>query len=174
MVSLDPPPAELRMAGIEGIERLTAARLPEASAPLAALWAMATRAGRLLETFTREIVAREGLDVSEFTILGALWFQDSPHRSTLSQLAAVVALSQPGVSRAVQRALRNGNLIRVVDETLDGRTVVVELTAAGHDRVDRSIRELLRRLEARLAPIDDGTARELAASSRRVALALRP
>jgi DNA-binding MarR family transcriptional regulator len=166
-----PAARELRASGLEAMELLTAELLPEACAPLAALWAFATRAGRLMEAFTREVVAEQALDVSEFTILGTMWFQDAPHRTTLSQLTKAVALSQPGITRALQRAERNGN-IRKVDSGADRRMVVVELTAQGHERADRAIRELLRRLQEQLGPMDDESMRQIAAGSLRLARAL--
>jgi DNA-binding MarR family transcriptional regulator len=162
---------ELRANGLEAMELLTSELLPDSSAPLAALWAFATRAGRLMEAFTREVVTEQGLDVSEFTILGTMWFQDSPHRTSLRQLTGAVALSQPGITRALQRAERNGN-IRKVDDAADRRKVVVELTPQGHERADRAIRELLRRLQERLGPMDDESMRQIAAGSLKLARAL--
>jgi DNA-binding MarR family transcriptional regulator len=175
-VAADAVRTELRASGVEALETLTAERLGDVPAPLTALWAFSTRAGRLIEAFTRDVVADHGFDVSEFTLVGSLWFQDPPYRSTLGQLADAVALSQPGLSRALQRAERNGNVRKVRQPeggVADRRTVVVELTEQGHERAGRAIHELLRRLGQRLGPLDEGTTRDMAASALWMAQALK-
>ncbi len=165
--------SELRAAGLHPMQSRAAERLPDISAPLAALWAFATRAGRLMEAFTRDVVVDHGFDVSEFTLVGSLWFQDPPYRSSLAQLAGVVALSQPGLSRALQRAERNGNVRKVDAGAPDRRTVVVELTEQGYGRADVAIRELLRRLDLRLGPLEESATRDMAASALLLAKALQ-
>jgi len=53
-------------------------------------------------------------------------------------------LSQPGTTRALQRAERNGNVLRRPDPT-DGRAVVIELTATGRNVVEKAMSLLLQR-----------------------------
>jgi DNA-binding MarR family transcriptional regulator len=166
--------SELRAAALQPMETRAAERLGGVSPPLAAFWVFATRASRLMEAFTRDVVAEHGFDVSEFTLVCALWFQDPPYRSSLAALADVVALSQPGLSRALQRAERNGNVRKAPAGAPDRRTVVVELTEQGDARADAAIRDLLRRLDIRLGPLEESATRDMAASALWLAKALKP
>jgi DNA-binding MarR family transcriptional regulator len=170
-----PAPAALGFVGhdvdalVDRIDQL----LPGAPGPLAATWVWTMRAGRVAEAFTRELLAGEGIDNSEFTILLVLWFAGSPYRSSPADLAREVVLTQSGTARALQRAVRNGT-VRKVGHPADGRAIVVELTAAGKRLVERTVTLLLARLEERLGPIDAATGRRLALAGRELAAVLEP
>jgi DNA-binding MarR family transcriptional regulator len=149
------------------------ALLPGAPGPLAATWVWTMRAGRVAEAFTRDLLADEGIDNSEFTILLVLWFAGSPYRSSPADLAREVVLTQSGTARALQRAVRNGT-VRKVGHPADGRAIVVELTAAGRRLVERTMSLLLARLEERVGPVDAATGRRLALAGRELAAVLEP
>jgi DNA-binding MarR family transcriptional regulator len=125
------------------------ALFPDVDPSTVALWLLATRAGRLTEAFTREVLAEQGIDSTEFSILVVLLLTPRPRSTTMGELASSVVLSQPGTTRALQRAERNGNVRRRPDPD-DGRAVVIELTDAGRDVVEKTMQLLLDRFEARL------------------------
>ncbi len=122
---------------------------PDVAPSTVALWLLATRAGRLTEAFTREVLAERGIEGTEFSILVFLLLGAGPRRTTMSDLARAVVLSQPGATRALQRSERNGT-IRKLPDPADGRSVVIELTKKGRKVVETAMRVLFERLEERL------------------------
>jgi DNA-binding MarR family transcriptional regulator len=132
------------------IERATEV-VPDVDPSTVALWLYATRAGRMTEAFTREVLAEQGLDNTEFSILVVLWFSPEPHRTTMKDLANAVVLSQPGTTRALQRAERQGRIRKIADPE-DGRAVIIQLTGHGRHIVDKTMRLLLQRLGERISP----------------------
>jgi DNA-binding MarR family transcriptional regulator len=125
------------------------ALFPDVDPSTVALWLLATRAGRMTEAFTREVLAEQGIESTEFSILVVLLLSAGPRTTTMSDLASVVVLSQPGITRALQRSERNGNIRRHPDPA-DGRAVVIELTEAGRNVVEKTMQFLLDRFKERL------------------------
>src|SRR5436309_3274201 len=125
------------------------ALFPEVDVSTVALWLLATRAGRMTEAFTREVLAEQGIDATEFAILVVLLLSPGPRTTTMADLASAVVLSQPGTTRALQRAERNGSVRRRPDP-VDGRAVCIELTKAGRKVVERTTQILLERFTERL------------------------
>src|SRR5438034_3596159 len=128
--------AQRKMIGdVAALIGRSGALFPEVEPSTVALWLLAMRAGRLTEAFTREVLAEQGIESTEFWILVVLLLSPGPRTMTMNDLASAVVLSQPGTTRALQRAERNGNIRRQPD-TDDGRAVVIELTGAGRKLVD--------------------------------------
>lgn len=125
------------------------ALFPDVDPSTVALWLLATRAGRMTEAFTREVLAEQGIESTEFSILVVLLLSPGPRTTTMSDLASVVVLSQPGTTRALQRSERNGNIRRRPDPA-DRRVVVIELTKAGRNVVEKTMQILLDRFKERL------------------------
>ena len=130
------------------IER-SGALFPDVDPSTVALWLLAMRAGRMIEAFTREVLAEQGIESTEFSVLVVLLLSAGPRSTTMSDLASVVVLSQPGITRALQRSERNGNIRRRPDRA-DGRAVVIELTEAGRKLVEKTMQILLERFKERL------------------------
>ena len=122
---------------------------PDVDPSTVALWILATRAGRMTEAFTRGVLAEQGIESTEFAILVVLLLSDGPRSTTMSDLAKVVVLSQPGVTRALQRSERNGNIRRRPDPA-DGRAIVIELTEAGRSVVEKTMQILFDLFKERL------------------------
>jgi len=122
---------------------------PDVAPSTVALWLLAMRAGRMTEAFTREVLANEGTEGTEFSILVFLLLSSGPRRITVNDLADAVVLSQPGTTRALQRSQRNGTIRKLSDPT-DGRSVVIELTSKGRKMVESAMRALFERFEERL------------------------
>jgi DNA-binding MarR family transcriptional regulator len=145
--------------------------LPDAPADSVALWLWTWRAGRIVETFTREQLTEDGIDMSEFVVLFVLWFSGKPYRSTQADLARDVVLTQSGIVRALQRATRNGtiNKIRHPD---DGRTQIIELTDRGRELVERTMSKLLENFDERTGKRGSAEVRRLADSAFEIAAAV--
>src|SRR5947209_2774497 len=122
---------------------------PDVAPSTVALWLLATRAGRMTEAFTHEVLAEQSIEGTEFSILVFLLLSSAPRRTTMSDLASAVVLSQPGTTRALQRSERNGTIRKLSDPT-DGRSVVIELTSKGREVVEATMRVLFERFEERL------------------------
>jgi DNA-binding MarR family transcriptional regulator len=122
---------------------------PDVAPSTVALWLLATRAGRMTEAFTREVLAEQGTEDTELSILVFLLLSAGRRRTTMSDLANAVVLSQPGTTRALQRSERNGTIRKLADPT-DGRSVVIELTPKGRKVVESTMRVVFERFEERL------------------------
>jgi DNA-binding MarR family transcriptional regulator len=158
-------------AAIDGLASRTEELLPGASGVTTAIWVWATRVGRLVEAFTREVLADDRVDNSEFMILVVLLFHGSPYRATPSQLEPELVLSQSGLARALQRAESNGTIRKIVDPS-DGRALIIELTDEGRSLVEHTMTTLLDRFDERLGGVDEHTGRRLAESAVVLATAL--
>jgi DNA-binding MarR family transcriptional regulator len=145
---------------------------PDVAPSTVALWLLATRAGRMTEAFTREVLAEHDTEDTEFSILVFLLLSSGPHRTTMGDLASAVVLSQPGTTRALQRSERNGTIRKLADPT-DGRSVVIELTTKGRKVVETTMRVLFERFDERLgAGFSTAQALTVASANAGYALAL--
>src|SRR5437899_10526484 len=82
----------------------SAALFPEVDPPTVALWLLTMRAGRMTEAITREVLAEQGIESTEFSILVVLLLSGGPRTMTMGSLASAVVLSQPRIRRALQRS----------------------------------------------------------------------
>jgi DNA-binding MarR family transcriptional regulator len=110
---------------------------------------------------TRIFFARTttGLSRTEVGLLAAL--ARRPHRIT--ELAATEGITQPAVTQLVNRLERRGYVERRTDER-DGRVVLVALTDAGEDALERVRAEYRALLHEEMATLDDGEIETLAAA----------
>lgn len=141
-----PSPEPPNVGDVAALLRRSSSLMPDVDASTVALWLFATRAGRMTEAVTRAVLAEQGIDGTEFSILVVLWLNQVPHRTTMGDLADAVVLSQPGITRALQRAERKGAIRKRPDPT-DRRAVIIELTSTGRRIVDASMRLVLERLK---------------------------
>jgi DNA-binding MarR family transcriptional regulator len=157
---------------VAGLIDRSSALFPHVDPSTVALWILATRAGRMTEAFTREVLVEQGIESTEFSILVVLLLSAGSRTTTMGDLANIVVLSQPGTTRALQRSERNGNIRRRPDPA-DGRAVCIELTRAGRNVVEKTMQLLLDRFKERLGP-DFSTAQALtvAAASAQYCVAL--
>jgi DNA-binding MarR family transcriptional regulator len=106
----------------------------------------------------------EDMSLKEYDVLYALSKCHGPAR--IGELNAAVLLSQPALSRLVDRLAADG-LVRRVPDPSDGRGVRVELTEAGRDtqrRIGgRHGREVSRALRSRLTAEELALLREICA-----------
>jgi DNA-binding MarR family transcriptional regulator len=110
---------------------------------------------------TRLFFARTstGLSRTEVGLLAAL--SSRPHRIT--ELAAREGITQPAVTQLVNRLQRRGWVERRTDPG-DGRVVLVALTGAGREALERVRAEYRALLHEEMATLDDAEIEMLAAA----------
>ena len=110
---------------------------------------------------TRIFFARTatGLSRAEVGLLAAL--SSGPHRIT--ELAAREGISQPGVTQLVNRLQERGWVERRTDPQ-DGRVVVVAITGAGGEELERVRAEYRALLHEEITALDDEQVETLAAA----------
>jgi DNA-binding MarR family transcriptional regulator len=110
---------------------------------------------------TRIFFARTaiGLSRAEVGLLAAL--SSGPHRIT--ELAAREGISQPGVTQLVNRLQQRGWVERRTDPQ-DGRVVVVAITGAGGEELERVRAEYRALLHEEITALDDEQIETLAAA----------
>ena len=110
---------------------------------------------------TRIFFARTatGLSRAEVGLLVAL--SSGPHRIT--ELAAREGISQPGVTQLVNRLQERGWVERRTDPQ-DGRVVVVAITGAGGEELERVRAEYRALLHEEITALDDEQVETLAAA----------
>jgi DNA-binding MarR family transcriptional regulator len=108
---------------------------------------------KLLEDDHRRVMAALDIDPATRDLLSALRRVGPPYRAAPSELARATLVSAGAISQRMARAERDG-LVRRRRSDEDGRGVLVELTSAGHEVIERTVdalleheRELLRALD---------------------------
>ncbi|WP_229674202.1 MarR family winged helix-turn-helix transcriptional regulator [Nakamurella endophytica] len=127
--------------------------------------AMATfaRLGRLAGVATPligETFARFGLSIGEFDVLAALRRAGDPYTLTPSALARGLMLSAAAMTNRLDRLEAAGALTRRLDPA-NRRSMLVTLTAAGLDVVDRAVTEHVAREEELLGVLGAADRRRL-------------
>lgn len=98
------------------------------------LWRLA----RLFADDRRRVLARAGLDGATLDLLGVLRRGGPPYTRTTRELAAATMVTAGAISQRVARAERDGLVTRRLAPGRT-RTVLVELTPAGHDAVEATV-----------------------------------
>ena len=108
---------------------------------------------------SRIVLARSAMQVSriEVGVMSAL--ARRPRRIT--ELAAHERVTQPGITRLVDRLQQRGWVRRDADPT-DGRVVLVSLTDAGHETMDRLRSEYRAVMHEEMTTLDEHEVRTLA------------
>ncbi len=106
-------------------------------------WQIWGRATRLQELFLRAVgpvLRRHRLTFSEFETLGALVLAGKPHRANPTQISQFNLLTSGGLANQLGRMERDGLISREQD-SVDKRSVVVQLTAKGLNRFNEAVLE---------------------------------
>jgi DNA-binding MarR family transcriptional regulator len=112
------------------------------------------RALQHAESRRAKVLARHGVSAATLDLLVALRRSGKPYVSTPSELARLLVLSSGGVSQRLERLEREGLVERRVS-TEDRRVVLVHLTEAGLDTLDRLIDEYMAHEEAMLRGLSE-------------------
>lgn len=86
------------------------------------------------------VLARHGLRYPAYAVLATLRASGAPFRMSPSRLKETLLLTSGGTSNLLARLERKGWIRRHADP-VDGRAVIVELTAAGRALADRAMRD---------------------------------
>lgn len=116
---------------------------------------------KLLEDDRRATMLRLGVDASTRTLLSTLRRAGPPYRLTAGELAKRCRVSPGAISQQTARAEREGH-VRRVKSTQDRRTVHVELTAAGHELIERTVTDLLEHEETLVSALTPAQRDQLA------------
>lgn len=122
-------------------------------APLAVL-SRVTRLARHLDRERRAAFAQHGLEAYEFDVLTALRRAGEPYELTPGQLLRETLVGSGTMTNRLDRMEARG-LVRRRPDPADGRGIRVRLTAAGRDRTDAAIADLLDRERTLLAALPD-------------------
>ena len=94
--------------------------------------------GKYLARTFDDTVADYGLNHGEYRLLLRLATRAADHRMSAGDLSKILALSSGAMTNRLDRLERAG-LIRRVPDPRDRRGVLVELTAAGKERIDAAV-----------------------------------
>lgn len=119
--------------------------------------ALFTAQSRLLRKFQSQDAFAE-VGMSDYDVLYTLSKQDGPVR--MGELGSSVLLSQPGLSRLVDRLVRRGLVERCPDPA-DGRSVLVRLSASGRAEQKQVGRRHARRVAEAMSVLDADELRQL-------------
>lgn len=97
-----------------------------------------TRLDRVLRQRLDAVFAEHDLESWEFDVLATLKRNGTPYRLTPGRLLDSMMVTSGAMTNRIDRLERRGFVQRSKDPT-DGRQVLVELTAAGHERVDAAL-----------------------------------
>ena len=117
------------------------------------------RLGERLQAQTQVLLAEAGIEVpaSHFPILAAL---DQLGRMRVGEIAEAVGMSQPGVTRMLDKLQADG-LVKSMPAPGDGRARTITLAAAGEKLVAASKRTVWPLIESAVADACEGQAESL-------------
>jgi DNA-binding MarR family transcriptional regulator len=90
-----------------------------------------------------------GLERSEHSVLTMLWLAGPDHYLSPTQLSHLIVQTTGGMTKTLRRLERAGMVERIPDPG-DGRRQLIHLTAAGSRLIERHVRQMFDRWEARL------------------------
>ncbi|MDX6277912.1 MAG: hypothetical protein QOJ72_2040 [Nocardioidaceae bacterium] len=127
--------------------------LPDVDQDVTLLHLALLHLGRLVESSIQTVIAPEGLEISEHSVLTALWFAGPPYTMSPTQLSQVILQTTSGMSKTLRRIERLG-LIERADDPNDGRSRLVVLTDAGREMSERPLRQLIEQWTAQLRGVE--------------------
>ena len=137
---------------VDGIVRAWRRERPDLDvAPLEVL-SRVTRLARHLDLARREAFARHRLEAGEFDVLAALRRSGAPYEMSPGQLGAQTLVTSGTTTNRIDR-LESAGLVERLPDASDRRSIRVRLTAAGRERVDAALTDLLDRERHLLAAL---------------------
>jgi DNA-binding MarR family transcriptional regulator len=127
-----------------------AARLPDVDLTPLDVMSRLRRASLRLSRIRAEAFATAGLAAWEFDVLAALRRVDPPHELSPAQLIERTMIGSAAMTNRLVHLTDRGFVEREPNPR-DGRSVIVRLTAAGAERADAAMVELVRREERALS-----------------------
>ncbi|MFC9239555.1 MarR family winged helix-turn-helix transcriptional regulator [Streptomyces decoyicus] len=121
------------------------------------IWQLA----KLLGDDRRRVLARAGMDPATLDLLSVLRRSGEPYTLTTRELGLRSLITAGAVSQRVARAEREGLVTRRPGEGRP-RTVLVELTPSGHELVESTVDQVLRREAELIDGLTPGQQEQLA------------
>jgi DNA-binding MarR family transcriptional regulator len=115
---------------------------PQLDASALAVVGRVLRLARLLERHREAVLSPHGLSLWSFDVLATLRRQPPPHQLTPGELHGALMLSSGAMTNRIDRLASEG-LVERHRETKDRRSVLVRLTAAGIERVEAVLPQVL-------------------------------
>lgn len=146
----------------DGVDEIVAAwsrERPDLDVSPLEVFSRVTRLARHLDLDRREAFAQHGLESGEFDVLAALRRSGAPYRMSPGRLGQATLVTSGTTTNRLDR-LESAGLIERTRDVDDRRGVRVQLTAAGQQRVDSALTDLLereRRLLAGLTPTEQAS-----------------
>ena len=116
--------------------------LPDVDQDVAVLHLSLLHLGRIVESSIQPLLVPDGLEISEHSVLSALWFAGPPHTMSPTQLSQVILQTTSGMSKTLRR-IEGLGLIERVANPADGRARLVVLTEQGRDLAEHHLRQLV-------------------------------
>ncbi len=142
MVTNGTPQNASRVAPPFGLREAIRDCLPDVDQDIAVLHLSLLHLGRIVESSIQPLLVQDGLEISEHSVLTALWFAGPPHTMSPTQLSQVILQTTSGMSKTLRRIERLGLIERVADPS-DGRSRLVVLTDKGRELADHHLRQLV-------------------------------
>lgn len=98
------------------------------------------RLSRLMAPHIEQLFARYGMERGEFDVLATLKRSGGAHRLTPTELFNALMITSGGLTHRLKR-LEKAGLVRRVPSEEDRRSLLVELTSEGHDKVVAAFEE---------------------------------
>jgi DNA-binding MarR family transcriptional regulator len=134
--------------------------LPDVDQDVAVLHVSLLHLGRIVESSIQTMLLRDGLEISEHSVLTALWFAGSPHTMSPTQLSQVILQTTSGMSKTLRR-IEGLGLIERAANPADGRSRLVVLTTKGRELAERQVRQLVDQWGAQLQAVGPSELREI-------------
>ncbi|NJM56459.1 MAG: winged helix-turn-helix transcriptional regulator [Synechococcales cyanobacterium RU_4_20] len=106
----------------------------------------------LMEARSAPTLEQLGLKPEIFTLMAELHRRGHPYDSTPRYLMSYLEMSSGGMSNLLDRA-ETSDFIRRVPDPLDGRSVVVQLTPLGQERIEAALKAETQQEQALLTPL---------------------
>lgn len=130
-----------------------------------------SRAAALLDRSIAAVLAEHGLQPGEFDLLATLRRAGAPHRLTVGDLLRSVMVTSGAVTNRLNRLAEKGLVTRETDPT-NRRSVIVGLTDAGLELVERALPDHVANEHAQLACLTERQQGQLADLLRRLLVGL--
>jgi DNA-binding MarR family transcriptional regulator len=142
MVPKEPSESTPRVPPPFGLREAIGNCLPDVDQDVAVLHLSLLHLGRIVESSIQPLLVPDGLEISEHSVLTALWFSGPPHTMSPTQLSQVILQTTSGMSKTLRRIEGLGLIERVADPG-DGRARLVVLREQGRDLAERHLRHLV-------------------------------
>jgi DNA-binding MarR family transcriptional regulator len=114
-----------------------------------------SRLSRFLEHSIAEVLARHGLNESQFAVLAALRRAGPPNCLSPTDLYNSLLVSSGAMTNRLRR-LEEAGLVKRVPDPRDGRSLLVALTRKGHRLIDQAVEAHTANEHRLLAPLGPG------------------